>query len=47
MLIDAEVRLNCDFFEHREELEALAEQIVYTGPIDRYFECRFGPLFRR
>ena len=44
MLIDAEVRLNCDFFEHREELEALAEQIVYTGPIDRYFDYRFGPL---
>jgi UDP-galactopyranose mutase len=37
------VELNCDFFSVRDRLphEAL---IVYTGPIDRYYEYRFGLL---
>lgn len=44
MIEGIELRLNCDFFEHREELTALADKIVYTGPIDAYFDYRFGPL---
>lgn len=48
-LIDAllegvEVRLGCDFFDHRAEAESLAERIVYTGTIDRYYDYRFGRL---
>jgi UDP-galactopyranose mutase len=35
-LID--VVLNTDFFDHREHLESACEKIIYTGPIDRYFE---------
>lgn len=30
-----EVRLNTDYLENKEELDALADKIVYTGPIDR------------
>ena len=44
MLEGIEVRLNCDFFEHREELEALAEKIIFTGPIDRFYNYCFGEL---
>ena len=44
MLEGIEVRLGVDYLEHREELDALAEKVVYTGPIDAYFGYRFGPL---
>ena len=44
MLSGIEVRLNVDYFEHREELDALADRIIYTGPIDAYFGYRLGNL---
>lgn len=44
MLDGIEVRLNCDFFENREELENLAEKIVFTGPIDQFYNYKFGKL---
>ena len=44
MLDGIEVRLNTDFFEHREALEPLAEKIVYTGMIDEYFGYCYGEL---
>ena len=44
LLDGIETRLNCDFFEHRAELTSLADKIVYTGPIDAYFNYCFGPL---
>ena len=47
MLDGIEVRLNTDYFEHKAELDALAEKIVYTGPIDAYFNYCYGPLEHR
>ena len=44
MLAGIEIRLNVDYFEHREELDALADRIIYTGPIDAYFGYRLGNL---
>lgn len=44
LLDGIEVRLNTDYLEHKEELEALAERVVYTGPIDAYFDYRLGYL---
>lgn len=44
LLEGTEVRLNTDFFENRDELENLAEKIIYTGPIDRFFDFRYGKL---
>ena len=44
MLSGAEVRLNCDYFAHKGELSGLAKQIVYTGPIDAYFDYQLGAL---
>lgn len=39
-----DVDLNIDYLDHREELEASAEHIIYTGPVDAYYDYCFGPL---
>ena len=39
-----EVRLGTDYLDNKEELDLLAEKVVYTGPIDAYFEYRLGAL---
>ena len=39
-----EKRLGTDFRDLKEEAFGLAEQIIYTGPIDEYFDFRFGKL---
>ena len=44
MLEGVEVRLNTDFFEHREELTKLADKIVFTGMIDQYYDYCYGEL---
>jgi len=44
MLDKIDVRLNCDFFEHREELEDIAGKIIFTGPIDEYYNYKYGEL---
>lgn len=44
MLEKAEVRLGVDYLEHKDELDALAEKVVYTGPIDAYYGYQFGEL---
>ncbi|MGN1015263.1 MAG: UDP-galactopyranose mutase [Butyricicoccus sp.] len=44
LLDGIDVRLNCDYLEHREELGALADKVIYTGAIDRYFDFCYGPL---
>ncbi len=44
LLAGIDLRLNCDYLAHREELRPLAERMIYTGPIDQYFGYRFGPL---
>lgn len=44
MLKDSEVLLNTDFLEHRNELQAKAKKIIFTGTIDSYFDYQFGAL---
>ena len=44
LLAGIEVRLNVDYLEAKEEYDALAEKVVYTGPIDAYFDYRLGTL---
>ena len=44
LLEGVEVRLNTDYLEHRQELNDLAEKVVYTGPIDAYFDYSQGVL---
>ena len=47
MLDGIEVRLGVDYLENRDELSALADKIIYTGPIDEYFDFCYGPLSYR
>ena len=44
LLDGIEVRLNTDYQEHKSELDALADKVVYTGPIDAYFDYKLGTL---
>lgn len=44
MLESIEVRLNVDYLENKEELDKLAEKVIYTGPIDAYFDYKLGTL---
>ena len=44
MLEGIEVKLNTDFFDNIEEYKELADKIVYTGPIDEYFNYSLGEL---
>lgn len=39
-----EVRLNEDYLANSEQYNAMAEKIVYTGPIDEYFGQKLGAL---
>ena len=44
LLEGIEVRLNVDYLKQKEELDALAEKVIYTGPIDEYFGYKLGTL---
>lgn len=44
LLEGIDLRLDCDYLAHRETLRPLAERVIYTGPIDQYFDYRYGPL---
>ena len=44
LLEGTDIRLSCDFFAQRQELETLAEKVVFTGAIDEYYGYRFGKL---
>ena len=44
MLDGAEVRLNEDYLADRKAFDAMADRIVYTGPLDAYFDYRLGML---
>ena len=44
LLEGVEVKLNCDYLKDKEKYDKLAERIIYTGPIDAYFDYCYGPL---
>jgi UDP-galactopyranose mutase len=44
LLEGIEVRLNTDYLADKAGLDALAEKVVYTGPIDAYFNYKLGTL---
>ncbi len=44
LLDGVEVRTGVDFLQHRDEYQAMAKTIVYTGPIDEYFGYALGTL---
>lgn len=44
LLKGIEIRLNTEYLENKEELDKLAEKIIYTGPIDAYYGYKLGTL---
>ena len=44
LLDGVETKLNSDFFENREYYESLSKKIIYTGPIDKFFNYKHGYL---
>ena len=44
LLDGIEVRLNVDYLQNKAELDAIADKVVYTGPIDAYFDYKLGTL---
>ncbi|MDR0347706.1 MAG: UDP-galactopyranose mutase, partial [Coriobacteriales bacterium] len=44
MLEGVEVRCGVDYLEGRQEFEGLAKQTLFTGPIDEFYDYRFGAL---
>lgn len=44
MLQGIDIKLNYDFFEHREEMINSSAKIVFTGMIDQYYDYCYGEL---
>ena len=45
LLEGVETKTNCDFFqEYKDSWREIADQLVYTGPIDEYFDFQLGRL---
>ena len=44
MLEGIDIRLNCNYFSNRKELETIANKIVFTGMIDQYYDYCFDEL---
>ena len=44
LLEGVELRLDCDYLAQRDELNDLADKVVYTGALDEYYGYCFGPL---
>jgi UDP-galactopyranose mutase len=44
LLKNVDLQLNQDFFENKIYWEGLGKKVIYTGPIDKYFDYQFGQL---
>ena len=44
MLDGIEIKLNTDYLSDKEHFDSLAEKVIYTGPIDEYFNYSLGEL---
>ncbi len=47
MLQGADVRLHTDYLINPDRWNQMADRVVFTGPIDAFFNFRFGPLAYR
>ena len=47
MLEDTPVLLNVDYFSNRSYYDSLANKVVYTGPIDKFYDYEQGSLSYR
>lgn len=44
LLDETEVQLNTDYLEKKNEFDAMADRVIFTGPVDAYFNYCYGPL---
>ena len=44
MLDGIEIKLNYNYFEHKDQLNKIAKKIIFTGNIDAYYDYCFGEL---
>lgn len=44
MLEGIEVRLGVDYLEHKTEYSEISDKVIFTGPIDAYFDYKLGCL---
>jgi UDP-galactopyranose mutase len=44
LLVGIDLKTNCDYFKDKDEWDSKTNKVIYTGPIDRYFNYRFGEL---
>lgn len=44
MIDGIEVKLNTDYLKNKDKWNSIAEKVVYTGPIDAYFNYKLGVL---
>ena len=44
LLEGIDVKLNTNYLENKEHWNSLAKKVIYTGPVDAYFEYQFGEL---
>ncbi len=44
MLEGVEVRLNEDYLKNKQEYDEIAKKVIFTGPIDEYFNYIYGNL---
>ena len=44
MLMGIDLELNADFFNNRDYYMHVADKIIYTGPIDQFFDYKYGEL---
>lgn len=44
LLKGVECRVNTDFFDDRDHWMSVADKVVFTGPIDAFYDYRFGQL---
>ena len=44
MLDGVEIRLHTDYFDNRDYFDSVADWVIYTGEIDRFFGYRLGHL---
>jgi UDP-galactopyranose mutase len=44
LLEGIDLHTSVDFFDQKDYYESIGKKIIYTGPIDRFFEYQFGKL---
>jgi len=44
LLDGIEVKLGVDYLEEKQKWDNIADKVIYTGPIDKYFNYEFGDL---